>query len=162
MRKQSAQVAGCNGGFSPQPGNRTAFRVNGMSSWWRLVAVGGAPVAEFWEDFGEGVGIVGGGLPIHGALASGKNFIAQESDCTGLIGRRGGSARPTMGIPEGGRIVGVDRQDGPQREGFVTQCHQRMDQVVGGVLVEQEGHSSAGVICRATRTSISPRWSGRA
>ena len=34
---------------------------------------------------------------------------------------------------------------------------QQMAQVVGDVVIEQEGHESAGDICRATSTSISPR-----
>ena len=42
-------------------------------------------------------------------------------------------------------------------------CHampdvlQQMAQVLGDVVIEQEGHESAGDICRATSTSISPR-----
>jgi hypothetical protein len=34
---------------------------------------------------------------------------------------------------------------------------QQMAQVVGDVVIEQEGHESVEDICRATSTSISPR-----
>ena len=46
---------------------------------------------------------------------------------------------------------------------LAQKCHampdvlQQMAQVLGDVVIEQEGHESAGDICRATSTSISPR-----
>lgn len=36
---------------------------------------------------------------------------------------------------------------------------EEVTQLVGDIIVQEEVHGSPGDICRATRTSISPRWS---
>jgi hypothetical protein len=41
----------------------------------------------------------------------------------------------------------------------VTEFLQQIAQTVGYVVVQQELHSKAGAICRATSKSISPLWS---
>jgi hypothetical protein len=41
----------------------------------------------------------------------------------------------------------------------MAQCRQRILDIIRNVLVEQESHGVPADICRATSTSISPRWS---
>ncbi len=42
---------------------------------------------------------------------------------------------------------------------FVAQLYQQKTEVVRNVMIQQELHSAPGAIWRATKRSISPRWS---
>ena len=54
-------------------------------------------------------------------------------------------------------VVGVYGQNRPEGYRLVPHRTKRVNEIVGRIMIEQEGHSSAGAICRATSTSISPR-----
>jgi hypothetical protein len=64
-----------------------------------------------------------------------------------------------VGKPENGLIRRIARKCLTQQRDFVAELLQQIAQVVGDIMVQQELHSDADAICRATSKSISPRWS---
>lgn len=58
-----------------------------------------------------------------------------------------------------GRVKRIPRKRIAQERDAVPEVGQQIAQVVGDIIVKEEGPRSAGDICHATSTSISPRWS---
>ena len=61
------------------------------------------------------------------------------------------------GVIQDRRVGCVARKHLAQKRHAMPDVLQQMAQVGGDVVIEQEGRESAGDICRATSTSISPR-----
>ena len=64
-----------------------------------------------------------------------------------------------VGEPEHGFVGDVLRKGLAQENDIVAELFEQVAQILGHVMIEQELHSEARAICRATSKSISPRWS---
>ena len=64
-----------------------------------------------------------------------------------------------VGKQEDGFVGGIAGKGFTQQRDMVAELLEQVAQVIGHVVVEQELHSEASVICLATSKSISPRWS---
>lgn len=60
---------------------------------------------------------------------------------------------------EHGFVERVAGQDVAEEGHLMPEVREQVAQIVGDIVVEEEFHSEAGAIWRATRRSISPRWS---
>ena len=74
--------------------------------------------------------------------------VASQSHATTLVGEL-----------EHGFVGGVLWKDFTQKDDLVAELFEQVAQILGHVVIEQELHSAACAICRATSKSISPRWS---
>ena len=60
---------------------------------------------------------------------------------------------------EHGLVGSVFRKGFTQEDDIVAELFEQVAQILGYVVIEEELHSDARAICRATSKSISPRWS---
>lgn len=63
------------------------------------------------------------------------------------------------GVIQDRRVRRIAGKHLAQKRHAMPDVVQQMAQVAGDVAIEREGHDSLEDICRATSTSISPRWS---
>ena len=56
-------------------------------------------------------------------------------------------------------IWGIWSKNFAQKGHIVAELLQQIAEILGHIVIEQEVHSRTWAICRATSTSISPRWS---
>ncbi len=74
--------------------------------------------------------------------------VARQEDTTRLVRKL-----------KDGFVGRVCREGFTQERHIVTELLEQIAQILGHVMIEQELHSEACAICRATSKSISPRWS---